>query len=109
MPPSSITAGDAADDRFCRTELLIGRDAQKKLADAHVMVVGLGAVVALALPRRAAARAAARSQEPVTDEARPDEARPDESHALGEMCPEETRRVDDRQAPSVTGVGVGVG
>jgi tRNA threonylcarbamoyladenosine dehydratase len=32
------------DSRFCRTELLIGKEAAKKLARSHVMVIGLGAV-----------------------------------------------------------------
>jgi tRNA threonylcarbamoyladenosine dehydratase len=32
------------DDRFCRTELLIGKEGTDKLSRSHVMVVGLGAV-----------------------------------------------------------------
>jgi tRNA threonylcarbamoyladenosine dehydratase len=40
MSPSDKTTND----RFCRTELLIGKEAAQKLAASHVMVVGLGAV-----------------------------------------------------------------
>jgi tRNA A37 threonylcarbamoyladenosine dehydratase len=36
-------------DRFCRTELLIGKEPVKKLARAHVMVIGLGAVGSYAI------------------------------------------------------------
>jgi tRNA A37 threonylcarbamoyladenosine dehydratase len=37
------------DGRFCRTELLIGKDAVQKLSRARVMVVGLGAVGSYAI------------------------------------------------------------
>jgi tRNA threonylcarbamoyladenosine dehydratase len=35
---------EAASPRFCRTELLIGKEAFAKLSNSHVMVIGLGAV-----------------------------------------------------------------
>ncbi len=39
-----LPADDNTSDRFCRTELLIGKSATEKLAQSHVMVIGLGAV-----------------------------------------------------------------
>ena len=35
--------------RFCRTELLVGKESIEKLAQAHVMVIGLGAVGSYAI------------------------------------------------------------
>jgi tRNA threonylcarbamoyladenosine dehydratase len=40
---------DTNDGRFCRTELLVGKESIEKLARAHVMVVGLGAVGSYAI------------------------------------------------------------
>lgn len=37
------------DSRFCRTELLIGKESTVKLARSHVMVIGLGAVGSYAI------------------------------------------------------------
>jgi tRNA threonylcarbamoyladenosine dehydratase len=40
---------DSNGDRFCRTELLVGKESIEKLARAHVMVIGLGAVGSYAI------------------------------------------------------------
>jgi tRNA A37 threonylcarbamoyladenosine dehydratase len=39
-----LPADKTTHDRFCRTELLIGKEATHKLSTSHVMVIGLGAV-----------------------------------------------------------------
>lgn len=44
-----MVSTEQKDDRFCRTELLIGKESTARLARSHVMVIGLGAVGSYAI------------------------------------------------------------